>query len=197
MLQPPKPWPPPPIHLHTAVRALFSKGIWSHRPPAQHPSVAPQCSEAKPWLLQHLRGEAGCSVPMLTHPSNLIPPGLWVSCSFPLNEFFSASQTPHAYLCLCFLLFFYLPHPWWFTSTVLQVRRKPSQAPQLSIKTPRGVLPMPPDAVTPAQFDLDWWVDGKLWQQGPQLAWPQCLTLTGAQECWRTSWNFKSTCSSV
>lgn len=88
MLQPPKPGPPPPIHLHTAVRALFSKGIWSHRPPAQHPSVAPQCSEAKPWLLQHFRGGAKWLVPMLTHPSNLISPGLRVSHSFPLNDFF-------------------------------------------------------------------------------------------------------------
>lgn len=88
MLQPPKPGPPPPIHLHTAVRALFSKAIWSRHPPARHPSVAPQCSEAKPWLLQHFGGGAEWSVPMLTHPTNLISPGLRVSHSFPLNDFF-------------------------------------------------------------------------------------------------------------
>lgn len=121
---------------------------------------------------------------------------------FLLMNFFSFSNSSCFsftlfYLCLCFLPFFYLPHPWWLTPIVLQVRRKSSQAPQLSIKTPRGVLFMPPDAVTLAQFDLDWWVDGKLWQQRPQLAWPQCLTFTGTQEYWRTSWNFKSTCSSV
>lgn len=184
MLQPPKPGPPPAIHLHTAVRALFSKGIWSLQPPAQHPSVAPQCSEAKLWLLQHFRGGAEWSVPMLTHPCNLImSPGLWVSHSFPLNDFFFRFSN---FLCVSFtvsslLVFSLLLLP--SSPLLTRIYCPPSQ---------EKIFPIP-TAVNqdPSRYSRDasrcynpcpvWprlMGQGKLWQQRPQLAWPQCLTLT-------------------